>query len=241
MVGILILIPVLLLARPTATTVPVASAGSIDLSDWDFQNAGPLKLRGEWALFLNRFIEQDELIAPTPIIPSGYVAVPGPWDEFTDRGQPFGAFGFASYHLKILLSGNDQKLALSFNTISTATRIFVDGQEVGQAGSPGPSRDTMTPDYYPLVIDVPAAGSELNLIVQVSNFYHTQGGLWTDVVIGPESQVRLNSNLNIAISLFIIGSLVVLGLYHMGLYSLREYTKSPFYFGLFSLTIGLRA
>ncbi|MFH1853500.1 MAG: diguanylate cyclase, partial [Candidatus Neomarinimicrobiota bacterium] len=45
----------------------------------------------------------------------------------------------------------------------------------------------------------------------------------------------------IAISLFIIGSLVVLGLYHMGLYSLREYTKSPFYFGLFSLTIGLRA
>ncbi len=99
----------------------------------------------------------------------------------------------------------------------------------------------MEPDYYPMVLDLPTGYSELDLVTHVSNFYHTPGGFWTVASIGLESKIRQDSNFNLVVNLLIVGSLIIIGLYHMSMFALREYTRTPVYFGLLALTVGIRA
>lgn len=143
--------------------------------------------------------------------------------------------------MKIHLGEHPQNLSLRFNSFSTAARIFINGHEVGQAGIPAPTRAEMEPDYYPMVLDLPTGYSELDLVTHVSNFYHTPGGFWTVASIGLESKIRQDSNFNLVVNLLIVGSLILIGLYHMSMYALQEYTRTPVYFGLLTLTVGIRA
>ena len=38
-------------------TPPVAVAGVLDLSDWDFEKDGPVELKGEWLFAWEKFVE----------------------------------------------------------------------------------------------------------------------------------------------------------------------------------------
>jgi len=135
----------------------------------------------------------------------------------------------------------NKNLALRVKSFSTAARIFINGVEIGQAGYPADSRVAMQPEYYPMILDFTVDRPQVDIIIQVSNFYHKQGGFWTMATVGSERNIRQDNDFNLVVNLLIIGSLIIIGLYHMGMYSLRDYTRTPFYFGLFALTIGIRA
>ncbi len=220
---------------------PVISAGQLDLRNWDFAQDGNLQLKGEWNFYFQQFVDPIVFSFPNPPSPDGMIAVPGPWDDFKFEGQPIGGVGYGTYHTRLLLADRNLKLALRVKSISTAARIFVNGQEIGQAGAPAATRKEMKPDYYPMVIDIPGGYSEIDLVIHVSNFYHTQGGFWTVASIGLESEIRQQNNFDLVINLLIVGSLIIIGLYHLCMYVLREYTRTPFYFGLLALIIGIRA
>ncbi len=233
---------VLLFANVSGSVItPEISAGIMDLRNWDFEQDGNLQLRGKWNFYYQRFVDPINFSQTEPPKPDGLITVPGVWDDFIYNGEPIGGYGYATYHVKIRLGEPPQNLSIRINSFSTAARIFINGHEIGQAGIPAPTRAEMEPDYYPMVLDLPNGYSELDLVIHVSNFYHTQGGFWTVASIGLESKIRQDSNFNLVVNLLIVGSLIIIGLYHMSMYTLREYTRTPFYLGLLALTIGIRA
>ncbi len=220
---------------------PAVHQGIIDLRSWDFTFERSITLRGDWNFYPGEFVAPKVLRRDTLPEPTGWLPVPGTWDNFTIDEAKFGGQGYGTYHLRIRLPANPPKLALRWNSISSAATIYIDGQPVAQAGRPGTERTTTVPDYYPRITAFSQAGSWTDIVIHVANFHHTQGGLWTDVILGSDLQIRHDATMDLVINLLIVGSLLIIGLYHLGMYSLREYSRSPFYFGLFCLAMGVRA
>ncbi|MCE9596934.1 MAG: response regulator, partial [Spirochaetia bacterium] len=127
---------------------------------------------------------------------------------------------------------------------SSACRIFIQGKqstiEVFHAGTPGLAREQEAPDYRPGVTRLPEVSESFYLIVQISNFHHTRGGMWRNPSIGPESTTMRSRNVSLYWDFFLIGALLIMSAYHAGLSVLRRGNLSSFWLGLFCLMMALR-
>jgi diguanylate cyclase (GGDEF)-like protein len=85
-----------------------------------------------------------------------------------------------------------------------------------------------------------AKAGENEIVIQVSNFYHRSGGILESIIIGSEKHILDLRSKNIAYELFLFGGLLIIGLYHLALFSFRKRDYSALYFGLFCLLIASR-
>ncbi len=98
----------------------------------------------------------------------------------------------------------------------------------------------MTPQYLPQIQPVYAEDGTIELVMQVSNFRHRSGGILESLKLGDAAQIiRLRVN-RIALDLFLFGSLLIMGLYHIGLFAFRTKETSALYFGFYCVMIALR-
>lgn len=62
--------------------------------------------------------------------------------------------------------------------------MWVNGELVAQNGRVGRTPEESFPGAYPLVAGFPACGDEVEVVLQYSNFTHSKGGIWTEIVFG---------------------------------------------------------
>ena len=224
--------------NPTAPSPPTASQGILDLTSWDFAQAGTVNLGGEWAFYW------QQLLTPTDfssnLSPPLYVPVPGPWVNYRIADQPLPGDGFATYHLIVKIKNPQQLYGLKIPVVGTAYKLWVNEQAVATTGVVGTTAATMQPRYHPLITFFTPASSTLHITVQVSNFHDRQGGLWHHLQFGLAPQIQQARENNLALDLMLFGGLLIMGLYHLALYQLRRSESSPFYFGIFCLLIAIR-
>ncbi len=80
----------------------------------------------------------------------------------------------------------------------------------------------------------------IELVLQVSNFYHVNSGIWEDIEIGNfENTQKLKTKRDFFDSL-VFGILLIMALYHFALYFLRRDEYSTLFFGIFTLFMFLR-
>ena len=60
------------------------------------------------------------------------------------------------------------------------------------------------------------------MVLHISNFAHRKGGTWADFDLGPGKDISNYKHWLIAFDFFLIGSLLIMAIYHFGLYSLRR-------------------
>ena len=116
----------------------------------------------------------------------------------------------------------------------------MNGELIASAGTVGSSRETMTPQYLPQVALFEPQPGENEIIIHVSNYYHRSGGLLEALILGNEKQITGIREKSIAYELFLFGSLIIIGIYHIALFFFIKKDKAPLYFGLFCLLIGIR-
>ncbi len=98
---------------------PQAIGGILDLSRWDFDRDGPLKLDGEWKFLWDQFLTPEELTHRAEGEASSILRVPGAWT--TTRERPDAAQGHGTAWLKIRgLRPLQQAYALHISQIGTA-------------------------------------------------------------------------------------------------------------------------
>lgn len=235
--------------RPEKREAPRAERGQIDLRNQNL-TSGAIALRGDYEFFWKRFVDPG---APQPA-PSadGYLRVPGDWSGFVPQpgsglvaggpGPAVGAvrsFGFASYRLRVQLPEQSARLGLSVPTMHTAYRLFANGQVIAANGRPGSSRTGSVPAYRPMVVALPDSNN-LDLVLHVSNYHHRRGGTWSDIKIGSVDLLRADREGALFLQAFLIGSLLIMGAYHVGLFLMRRSLRSALYFGLFCGLIAIR-
>lgn len=228
---------------PDKKITPEAHKGTLDLRQWNLKTQGPIPLNGEWEFYWNSlFTSQEEKVA-TPSTPAEFTIVPGSWEStVTKEGTPRPVFGYATYRVQIKLKENSHNLSLIMGQMGTACNLSVNDEILWNGGIPGRNASTSQPRYYPSIIPLPNSQSSFDLILRCSNYHHSlKAGFWNPIELGDSKTMLEKWESLVRMDWFSMGSLLIMGLYHLGLYSLRRKDRSALWFGLFCLLISLRS
>ena len=228
-------------ARSPAKELPKAKNGVLDLADWDLARDGSINLSGEWEFYWEQLLGPDDFAGTDPPVRTGIIELPDIWNGYEVNGAPLAGDGYATYRLNISLNdSNLDPLALKMPELETAYVLYVNGQEISSNGVVGKTPATMQPQWMPKVADFPAEQSQLQVVLQMSNFHHRKGGAGQVIQLGAENQIRKIRERNSRYELFLFGSLFIMGLYHLILFTIRRKDRSPLYFGICCFLMSLR-
>lgn len=229
----------------SSASPPKAVKGVLDLSGWDFDSSGDragVNIDGEWEFYWGELLEPNSVIdhSKMKIENYGFISVPGSWNKFSVNGIPVGAKGYATYRLKVYLEKPVKGLTLKAEHIGTAYKLWVNGKLLAQAGTVSREEKTAKPGYFIKSFLLSESYKELDIIIQSSNYHDRYGGIWRSFILGTDESIANKLLLNHFFDFFLFGSLLLMGVYHLGIYSLRKKDSSALWFGLFSILISIR-
>ena len=233
---------------------PKAEKGILNLENWDFKENGSVSLDGEWEFYWKQLVEprQIDIDSDAPeneIVEANnaksidrktpYIIVPGNWTSFKTNEISASEQGYATYRVTLRLKSNE-KLALKLPPIGTAAKVFANGLRVAEIGKIGKSWEEVLPSYDSQVVAIPTDRQLVEILIHVSNFDYNKGGIWSSIKIGIPDTLQKEREKNLQLNFFLFGALLLMGIYHLGLYALQKKDKSTLYFGLFSILISIR-
>lgn len=225
--------------QPSSQKKTEAQKSILDLQNYDFEKEGIVELRGEWNFYWKKLYTYQDL-KNADSLESLLFRVPRNWNGLKVKGEEISSYGYATYHLKIKLPQNKLKLAMKVPTFNSAYNLYIDGELVAKNGKVGTTKATSTPEYLPLVVDFENSQKEVNITLQVCNFWQKAGGPWANIQLGLEPQIRkIRENAN-RVELFLLGSILIMGLYHIGLFWARRRSISALYFAFFCFAMVIR-
>jgi PAS domain S-box-containing protein len=220
---------------------PKVVDGVLDLSAWDLDKDGPVELSGNWEFYWNAHLMPVDFTAATPPVPSGFVKVPGTWNGYEINGEKISAQGYATYRLRILLGDARPRLAFKLLDMAVAHSVYVAGQKLISVGRPGNTFESTIPQFCPQVVDFQPTAEHLEVIIWVSNFHHRKGGAWEPILLGLAQDMRHIRQRALNVNFFLFGGILIMGLYHIGLFIYRREEKSTLFFGIFCFLIAARS
>ncbi len=212
---------------------------------WTFPNGiltlrGNINLDGQWEFYWHQLLSPTDLSKENVPSRTDWFNIPGRWDGYRLNGKQLKGDGFATFRLKVVLGPDDTPKAIRILNQSSAYTLWVNGGIAAQNGIVGDSRETMKPQYLLQEAVLPPHGGSLDLVLQVSNFNHRKGGVWNPILLGNKERIKKRHAVQWIFDLFLFGSLMMMGVYHICLYLLRRNDLSPLYVALFCLSIAVR-
>lgn len=224
-----------LLHSPAFAAEPLARQGVLELGGHDLDGGGPLRLDGEWEFYWGRLLAPEDFRGPSVPAKTGYLPLPSSWNNVELDGKKLGGAGCATFRLRVLPGPGRRELALRFFDIPSAFRLWLNGSPLAASGRVGTSAATEVPGPSVLVARFPGTGEPFELILQVSNYHSRVGGVTSSLLLGDAGVIEAGQTRRWGVSLFFIGSLLVMGVYHLVLFSFRRRDVSPLYFGCYCL------
>jgi PAS domain S-box-containing protein len=209
--------------------------GVMDLSRLDFNKKGSVKLVGQWEFYWKRLLTPDDFAGQPKPEMTTYAELPAYWNDIKVNGKNLPAKGYATYRLRILTSGDVKKLSLYIGLVNVAYKLFINGQPVAAQGKVGTTLKEEIPMNRPGVFDCNISGKEAEIILQISNFRYVNGGPGETIYFGPETSMEKIFGKKIFYDFFILGSLLIIGLYQIIFFLQRRRDPAYLYFGMFCL------
>lgn len=213
---------------------PAAKDGIVDLNGYSFEKDGTVPLEGEWR-FAWSSLRQGADFDRT-------IRVPGIWS-----GQPDGlggrlpSQGYGTYRLELRhLPSESRMLAIRLPNLSTAYALYVDGALVGSKGVPGVAKASTTPYQMPDTVFFQTVGDSATLVLELANFHHRTGGIRSALVLGTPEQIKRLAFGHEAREFIVLGCLLMIGIYHIGLYALRRKELDNLLFAMLCICVALR-
>lgn len=213
-----------------------AYRGVIDLRGIQNPSSAPVDLSGEWEFFWSQ--EPDKILEAF----HGNMTVPGSWNRETELHPSYDRLGFGTYRLKILLPDIwvGKVLTLSLGTVLSSYRLYLDNEIIGESGIPSNSQESSLARIQPRSFSFVPSSNQIQLEIFVANSFARQGGITSPVRLGPSEVMFSSRTRSIFIDIFAFSSLIIMGIYHISLYLYLRSSKAPLYFGIMSITIGIR-
>jgi len=222
-------------------TAPQAVDGVLDLRAWSFAKDGPVALSGQWEFYWNAHLAPEDFSGEDPPALSGLINVPGTWNGYKVKGEKISAQGYATYRLRILLADARPRLAFKFLDMAVAFSVYVNGGKLLAVGQPGNTFESTKPQFHPQVVDFQAASDRLEVVIRVSNYHHRKGGAWEPILLGLAQDMRQIRQSTLNVNFFLFGGILIMGIYHIGLFIFRREEKSTLFFGIFCFLIAARS
>lgn len=217
-------------------TAQEAKRGLIDLSKTDLTN-NTIPLNGEWEFYWEKLALPDSIAQ----LEKDYYQFPKLWNGgVTAKGRQITAQGYATYRLKVILPAKTPQLALSVGDFYTAYKLYYNGFEIERNGIPGISEELSSPDWMPKTINFSRFTDTLTFVLQVSNFKHTKGGAGEPIILGDRKVINAKRDFDFSYDFLLSGSLIMGGLFFLGLFLFGQHEKSVLFFALFCITFSYR-
>lgn len=233
-IGLVVLLTGCLLFTNISYAHPQAGAGVLDLRNAGLNDKQDIK--GQWLFYWQQFI------APAAMPVKGGIPVKFPfmWNGYQLNGRPLPSFGYASYVLTVLLPKHTGPLRLSVPDAYSAYRLYLNGALVAENGNATQTAAGFRAQWKYQAFDLPANTDTLQLVMQVSNFVHSKGGVRLPLVIGPKATVELDRQRGEAIDLLLTGCLFMGGLFFLGLFIFGNRDKAILMFSLYAIVYSYR-
>jgi diguanylate cyclase (GGDEF)-like protein len=211
--------------------VPHVTNGELILNEWNFSQDGVVPLNGKWNFYWNR-LEPGEIQSEKPSVRK----VPKTWDY--DGRYP--AIGYGIYHLQIKGLQTGEKYSLKMPVQSTSYQVWIGNDLIATVGTPGRSKETTKPVYQSKEFFFYSQGETTDIYIAIANFHYRSGGMWDTPKLGTYEEIINHSKRKISFEAFVIGSLILSGVYHLVLYLQRRKEWILLLFSSICFAIGIR-
>ena len=218
---------------------PLAKLGVLDLRGWDFSKDGPVKLNGEWEFYWEQLLSANDfrhVILPRK---TGMMNLPGTWNGYEIDGEKLTGDGYATYRLSVLLDSPSEFMAFKVNMMLSASDIIVNSKLVDATGTVGITKSMESPTALPHVVNFSLNKKTIEIIVHISNFHYSLGGVWHPIILGNQQDINKQRENYLNLELFIIGGIFMMGIYHLGIFVQRKQDLSALYFAVFCFLLVL--
>lgn len=216
---------------------PDARNGVLDLRDWNFTDHETAELNGEWAFYWEDFYRPEETPLPEP---DAYFEMPGVWNDFELDGEHLDKYGYATFRLEVLLPDNENLWGLQLYDMFSAYEFYINGKLVSSNGIIGTNRESYEGKWLPREVFFDTETNRLELLLLIANFEHRRGGMWHSIIFGTADQIHARKRMKIGFDLFLVGSLLIISLYHLGLFIYRKSDPSTLFFSIFCVFVLFR-
>jgi signal transduction histidine kinase/CheY-like chemotaxis protein len=218
--------------------VTKAQKGVIDLSSYDL-SSNLIDINGEVRFEWEALVPPNQSQRLTDFYP-----LPSLWGQFTANGISTNQIGYASYGFDILLPNNFAKSGkmLAFGVAHTycAYSLFVDGKLIGSNGKVATFAADYIPYWKPQTMSFFPISDTVHVILQISNFDHSKGGIREDLRFGDSDLIEYEFTRDMSFDYILTGCLLMGGLFFLGFYLFGRNDYSLLFFALFCLSYAYR-
>ena len=185
-------------------------------------------LDGIWNFYWDQFIQFDS-IGNLDLENKSTIEVPKKWNTLHDS-LSFRAFGKGVYHLKVK-NTKAQRLELKFQMlITSAYRVYIDTINVYSSGKTG-FDGNYNPNISSNVISFFVPAREFDIYIEVSNYTHRKGGIFSELYLGKGSILSENRNFKLVFEIIAIALLLCISIYSFLVFSIDRKQVSFLLFG----------
>ena len=135
---------------------------------------------------------------------------------------------------------SDETVALSFASVDYANNIYINGELIQSVGIPGTSAETAVPMTTRVYYTVKPVDGVIEIVNQISNFVHAEGGSFSGVYIGTIDSMSMHYARQAHGTTITLGICLLLFLVHTILFMLQRSYKANIFFAVFSLVLFMR-
>jgi class 3 adenylate cyclase len=208
---------------------PEAIQGILDLKNFSANEQLHIYLEGEWEFYPNQLLEPGFKSETGKT----YLYVPSFWpgkDEITH----------GTYRLTLVNHNLPEVTSIRNRQIISAFKLFLNGREIMANGVVASAPENEIPSFTPGIASVHIPSDTLEFVLQVSNHNYRVGGIAQSFIIGNTGNLSRAYLVRTGFEFFLLGSLLIMGIYYISLFIALRKEVSSFYFGIFILISLLR-
>ncbi len=249
----LVLIFYFLTGCSNAEQVPKAKNGVLDLTDWDLEMDGAVKLDGEWEFYWGQLLTPEDFAEKQGS--EKFEAekllgeIPKNWNKYRYNDKKLESDGYATFRLEVGLKNSENIAGIKLPAISTSYKLWINGDIYNSIGKVGKTGKEFSPRYFPDTVYFSLQNrehnrnsgiNEIEIIIQVANFMHRRGGIWQPLIFGTAKQIKNIREKRLFLDVFLFSSLLIIGLYLIFMYFTHRKNLYVVYLGIFSLIMSIR-
>jgi diguanylate cyclase (GGDEF)-like protein len=219
------------LSMLSTPTPPKAIQGMLDLRNWDFGQNSVVRLDGEWGFAWDQSIGTLKPGLPTKDL----IQVPGSW---IDAGFPLR--GKAVYSLRILTNTKAQLYGMKIYEFPQSYQLFVNGQFIIENGKYNENPALSNRSLVRPVVIFASSDNKIDIQIEVVNLDEQNPGPRRSLILGLEKDIRQLQENQLIVDMLMAGVLLIMAVYHLGLYFQRRREIGSLLFGLVCFIMILR-
>ncbi|WP_069999666.1 diguanylate cyclase [Cellulosilyticum sp. I15G10I2] len=221
--------------------IPVVQSGVLELDKWDFDKNGSIQLSGMWEFYYKQLLKYEDFHDDQGYaVLSGYINVPGNWKNYSVNNEKIDKMAYGTYKLKVRLNKEHEPEVLGIRVpySLTAYNLMVDDELLDIKENDTSRKRTV---LQPRNIFFKPKSNHFEIIIQIPYQVFYDGGTHLPLYMGSAEAIRYKEKNDQLREMMLFACLIVMGVYHILLYSFLHRKKYILYFGLLCVTIALRS